>query len=139
MQRITIILGIGCLVVMCVGGCGSRPGRRSKRGSLLTRPTAAWVSATRNGHSSFELPVHSTNGTSRLYTNWRPVAGHEEKQGTLADRCHFSIRRPMVELDGDLHIAHVRMRHWIALQPPKLSPAWANRTRWYARPPEPES
>jgi hypothetical protein len=131
MQRIAIILGIGCLLGICTGGAwvASRPPIRA---ALPPDATDLHVGV---GWWEWTLIYRAPRPLDEWYfpvvyqleaAGWtRRQAGYTGRPLPLVDPVTYERRtsfgfvviRERVDLDGDLHVAHVRMRRWITIQP----------------------
>jgi hypothetical protein len=129
MQRIAIILGIGCLVVMCRGGVwlAARPPIEAVRPPDATdvHVGVGWwewtlIYRTPRPLDEWYFPVvHQLEAAG-----WtRSEAGYAGRPLPLVDPVAYGRRTSFVvvvlwervDLDGDLRVAHVRMHRWITL------------------------
>jgi len=128
-----LLLGIGCVVLGCSIGTWlvARPPI-----PLLVAPDAtgirvvasdwwAWTITYRTPgppygwYSTIERRLEAT-GWTRQGERYTGGPLHEPATCTRMISFGFVALWERVELDGDLHGAHVRMRRWIAIQPLKL-------------------
>ena len=130
MRRIAIIFGIGCLAIVCAGGVwlASRP------------PIPTWLPPDEThsnmgvGWWEWTFTYQRPDSLDEWYfpvvhqleaRGWtRSQAGYMGRPPPLVDPVAYERRTALgfvllwerVDLDGDLHVAHVRMRRWITLQ-----------------------
>jgi hypothetical protein len=129
MQRIAIILGIGCLVAMCAAGMwlASRPPIQA-----MLPPDATDIHVG-IGQWEWMLIYRTPRPLEEWYfpvvheleaAGWtRREAGYAGRPLPLVDPVAYERRTSFVvvvlwervELDGDLHGGRVRMRRWITL------------------------
>jgi hypothetical protein len=150
MQRIVIILGVGCLVAMCAGGMwlASRPPIQ------MWLPPDATDSRLGVGYSEWTLTYRTAHPLSDWYfalvrqleaAGWtRRETGYAGRPLPLLDPVAYERRTlfaylvlwERVEITGDLHIAQVRMRRWITIHPPKRVSTLANEAGPQPHPPQ---
>jgi hypothetical protein len=134
MQRIGIILGAGCLLGMCAYGAWavSRPPIRALLPSdaIDMHMGVGWwewtlIYRTPRRLDEWYFPVvHQleAGGWARSEAGYmgRPLPPVDPAAYERRISFGLVVIRERVDLDGDLYVAHVRMRRWIAIQPLRL-------------------
>jgi hypothetical protein len=128
MRRVVLLLGMGCLTALCSSGVwlAFRPPIQS-----LVPPDATEVHMSANGWWEWRLSYRTRDPPYGWYTvivhqleagGWvRRAAGYtgrplQDPVGyTRITSFGFAVLTESVELGGDLYVADVRMRRWIAL------------------------
>ena len=128
MRRVMLLLGIGNLFVLCSGGLwlASRPPLHP-----LVPPDASDFQMSANGWWEWTLSYRTSRPLDHWYfpivhqleaASWtRRAAGYTGRPLPLLDPVAYERRTSFesvvlcerVELDGDLYVAHIRMRRWI--------------------------
>ena len=129
MRRVMLLLGVGCLTALCPGGMwlASRPPIQP-----FVPPDATDIHMAANGWGEWTLSYRSQGPPFGWYftivhrleaDGWaRRAAGYTGRP--LQDPVGYTrmtsfgvvVLWESVELDGDLDVAHVRVRRWIALR-----------------------
>jgi len=138
MRRVVLLLGIGCLAVVCYVGTwrAFRPPIQ-----LLLPPDATNVHVVDNSWGEWILTYRAPGPGYAWYVmvayqqeaNGWMQSGEQYTGGPLFPATYTRITLfgfvalwEHVELDGDLHGAQIRMRRWIVIQPLKLVSALAS-------------
>jgi hypothetical protein len=131
MRRVVLLLGIGCLAVVCYVGnwLALRPPIQH-----LLPPDATEVYVVNDGWAEWTLAYRAPGPAYAWYVT---VAGQLEANGwmqsgeqytggplfpvtyTRITSFRFVALWERAELDGDPHSAQIRMRRWIVIQPVK--------------------